>query len=141
MSSETDSKPQITHIALKVSDISRAAAFYRDVFGFQQTDLRRDGDHVSCHLTDGTIDLALVEFDPGSVIGGASGEDTGIHHFGIDVDDTAKFAEAIKQAGGELMDDPSRPGARTIKFRVPGGGGIAEIAPKNWHQRVGGASK
>ena len=49
--------------------------------------------------------------------------------------------EEIKQAGGELMDDPSRPGARTIKFRVPGGGGIAEIAPKDWHQRVGGASK
>ncbi|MEE8516277.1 MAG: hypothetical protein V3T02_06530, partial [Alphaproteobacteria bacterium] len=84
-------------------------------------------------------DLALVEFDPGSVIGGASGEDTCIHHFGIDVDDTAKFAEAIKAAGGELMDDPSRPGARTIKFRVPGGGGIAEIAPKDWHARSDGS--
>ncbi|MCH8196752.1 MAG: VOC family protein [Proteobacteria bacterium] len=139
MTSETDSKPQITHIALKVSDIERAAAFYRTVFGFQQTDFRRDGDHVSCHLTDGTIDLALVEFDPGSVIGGASGEDTCIHHFGIDVDDTAKFAEAIKEAGGELMDDPSRPNASTIKFRVPGGGGIAEIAPKGWHERADGS--
>lgn len=139
MADETDSKPKITHIALKVSDIARAAAFYREVFGFQQTDMRRDGDHVSCHLSDGTMDLALVEFDPGSVIGGASGEGTGIHHFGIDVEDTARFAEAIKQAGGELLDDPSRPDARTIKFRVPGGGGIAEIAPKDWHQRSGGS--
>ena len=76
MTRETDCKPRITHIALKVSDIKRAAAFYRDVFGFQQTDLRRDGDHVSCHLTDGTIDLGLVEFDPGSVIGGASSQDS-----------------------------------------------------------------
>lgn len=139
MADETDSKPKITHIALKVSDIARAAAFYREVFGFQQTDMRRDGDHVSCHLSDGTMDLALVEFDPGSVIGGASGEGTGIHHFGIDVEDTARFAEAIKQAGGELLVDPSRPDARTIKFRVPGGGGIAEIAPKDWHQRSGGS--
>ena len=98
MTRETDSLPRITHIALKVSDIGRAAAFYRDVFGFRQTDLRRDGDHISCHLTDGTMDLALVEFDPGSVIGDASGEDTGIHHFGIDVNDTAKFAQAIKDA-------------------------------------------
>lgn len=139
MTRETDCKPRITHIALKVSDIKQAAEFYRDVFGFRQTDLRRDGDHVSCHLTDGTIDLGLVEFDPGSVIGAASGEEPCIHHFGIDVDDTRKFAEAIKAAGGELMDDPSRPDARTIKFRVPGGGGITEIAPMEWHERVKGS--
>ena len=135
MTNDADGKPRITHIALKVSNIEQAAAFYRDVFGFEQTDLRRDGDHISCHLTDGNIDLGLVAFDPGSVIGEASGEDTCIHHFGIDVDDTAKFAEAIKAAGGELMDDPSRPDASTIKFRVPGGGGITEIAPKDWHER------
>ena len=135
MSNDASGKPRITHIALKVANIEKAAAFYRDVFGFEQTDLRRDGDHISCHLTDGTIDLGLVAFDPDSVIGAASGEDTCIHHFGIDVDDTAKFAEAIKAAGGELMDDPSRPDASTIKFRVPGGGGITEIAPRNWHER------
>ena len=135
MTDDTGDKPRITHIALKVTNIEQAAAFYRDVFGFEQTDLRRDGDHISCHLTDGTIDLGLVEFDAGSVIGDASGEGTCIHHFGIDVDDTAKFAEAIKAAGGELMDDPSRPDASTIKFRVPGGGGITEIAPKDWHER------
>lgn len=139
MTREPDSKPRISHIALKVSDIERAAAFYREVFGFRQTDLRRDGDHVSLHLTDGTIDLALVAFDPGSVIGGATGDDACIHHFGIDVDDTARFAEAIERAGGELMDDPSRSEARTIKFRVPGGGGITEIAPKEWHERVAGS--
>ena len=135
MTDDTGAKPRITHIALKVSNIEQAAAFYRDVFGFKQTDLRRDGDHISCHLTDGTIDLGLVEFDPGSVIGDASGEGPCIHHFGIDVDDTAKFAEAIKAAGGELMGDPSRPDASTIKFRVPGGGGITEIAPMDWHER------
>ncbi len=135
MSNDAAGKPKITHIALKVSNIEQAAAFYRDVFGFEQTDLRRDGDHISCHLTDGTIDLGLVAFDPDSVIGAASGEDTCIHHFGIDVDDTAKFVEAIKAAGCELMDDPSRPDASNIKFLVPGGGGITEIAPWNWHKR------
>ena len=42
MTNDTGAKPRITHIALKVSNIEQAAAFYRDVFGFEQTDLRRD---------------------------------------------------------------------------------------------------
>ena len=127
--------PKITHIALKVTDTEQAAQFYEHVFGFHRTDSRRDGDHFSVHLSDGNFDLALVQFDENSAIGEASGDGPGIHHFGIDVDDTAEMVAKIEAMGGQILHDPSRTNARTIKFLVPGGGGINEIAPRDWHSR------
>lgn len=132
-----DKKPKITHIALKVEDADKASAFYQDVFGFVLTDTRRDGDHVSAHLTDGEFDLAMVSFDSeeDSVMAKIAGTGPCIHHFGIDVDDVDAIVSKIKEHGGEILTDPTNPGGKTIKFRVPGGGGITEIAPMDWHAR------
>ncbi len=134
-------KPKITHIALKVEDADKAANFYQEVFGFVPTDTRRDGDHVSVHLTDGEFDLALVSFDSeeDSVMAKIAGTGPCIHHFGIDVDDMDSMISKIKELGGELLIDPSNPGGSTVKFKVPGGGGITEIAPVDWHARTVGS--
>ncbi len=138
--SSNQSKPKITHLALKVEDADQAAKVFKDVFGFTETDRRRDGDHVSLHLTDGSFDLALVTFDsehPDSM-GGIVGQGSCIHHFGIDVDDTEKFTANLKKAGAEIHNDPARENSTTIKFTVPGGGGLAEISPQDWHKRKQG---
>lgn len=134
-------KPKITHIALKVEDADKASKFYQEVFGFVPTDIRRDGDHVSVHLTDGEFDLAMVTFDSedDSVMAKIAGSGPCIHHFGIDVDDVDSMVAKIKELGGEILIDPSNPGSTTVKFTVPGGGGIAEIAPVNWHARKVGS--
>lgn len=130
---ETHPRPRIAHIALKVADIERAARFYEEVFGFTRTDTRTERGRTSCHLTDGAIDLAMVEFhDCAREIGRAAGDEPCIHHFGIDVDDVAAYAEKLAGAGAEIVDDP---GGRTLKFHAPGGGGITEIAPEGWHSR------
>ncbi|MEX2450021.1 MAG: VOC family protein [Rhodospirillales bacterium] len=137
---DTQTKPKITHIALKVADADRAATVFKDVFGFTETDCRRNGDHVSLHLTDGNFDLAFVTFDSeeDGKMGSAAGSGPCIHHFGIDVDDTKDYTERLKKAGADILTDPTRPDATTIKFTVPGGGGIAEIAPADWHKREQG---
>ncbi len=134
-------KPKITHIALKVEDADKASQFYQEVFGFVPTDIRRDGDHVSVHLTDGEFDLAMVTFDneDDSVMAKIAGSGPCIHHFGIDVDDMDSMVSKIKELGGKILIDPSNPGGTTVKFTVPGGGGIAEIAPVNWHARKVGS--
>ena len=49
--------------------------------------------------------------------------------------DPVAYAKALKDAGAELIDDPENPGTKTIKFRVPGGGGIGEIGPPGLHER------
>jgi len=116
-----------------VADIDRAARFYEEVFGFRRTDVRIERGRTSCHMTDGTTDLAMAEFhEDAKEIGRAAGGEPCIHHFGIDVDDVDAYAERVKGAGAEILDDL---GGRTLKFRVPGGGGITEIAPNGWHAR------
>jgi catechol 2,3-dioxygenase-like lactoylglutathione lyase family enzyme len=55
--------PRIVHIAIKVDDLEKATKFYEDVFGFRQTGTGYARGHVSRHLTDGNIDLALMVYD------------------------------------------------------------------------------
>ena len=55
--------PRIVHIAIKVDDLEKATKFYEDVFGFRQTGTGYARGHVSRHLTDGSIDLALMVYD------------------------------------------------------------------------------
>lgn len=129
-------KPRISHLALKVEDAEAAAGFYKDLFGFTEVSRHRDGDHVSLHLTDGHLDLALVQYDTAdSMMGNQAGPGPCIHHFGIDVGDMDKYQEAIEAHGGETFGDPTNPGEKVLKFRIPGGGGITEIAPFGFHSR------
>ena len=52
---------KIYHIAVKVPDINKAKAFYKDLFGFEELKQSKVRDHTSCHLTDGVIDLAIIQ--------------------------------------------------------------------------------
>ncbi len=118
--------PKIVHLALKVEDLEKASAFYEKVFGFTpivETNVR---DHTSRHMSDGTIDLALIKYDRESPEALASGKGPCIHHFGIEVDDPEEYLKLLKRQGCELI---SRPGEVPIKFRDPSGI-VAEIVPR-----------
>src|SRR5690349_16691798 len=54
---------RINHVALKVTDLETATRFYENVFGFRQVSTGRSRGHISRHLTDGYIDLALMVYD------------------------------------------------------------------------------
>ena len=136
------SKPKITHLALKVNDADQAAKIFKDVFGFTETDRRRsdEDNHLSMHLTDGTVDLAFLSFDSGDDHGmaAAAGGEYCIHHFGIDVEQPDQFTAKLENVGAEFLKKPAGPKAPTMMFRVPGGGGITELAPHGWHERKKG---
>ena len=135
-------KPRITHIALKVEDADQAAKTFVDVFGFTETDRRRSNqdNHLSVHLTDGHLDLALLSYDSGDAVGmaDAAGEGFCIHHFGIDVGEPEEFAAKLENVGAEFIKKSAGPESPTMMFRVPGGGGITELAPHGWHERKKG---
>ena len=135
---EQTEKPRISHIALKVTDLDATAGFYKDVFGFTEIARHHDGDHVSLHLTDGYLDLALVKYkSEESVIGQIAGTETCIHHFGIDVPDVDGYKKTLESWGADVFNDPTTPDIPVWKFRVPGGGGIGEIGPFKWHSPKG----
>jgi lactoylglutathione lyase len=124
-------KSRIVHLALKVDDLEKATRFYENVFGFRQVKTGRSRDHVSRHMTDGELDLALMVYDsedaPEAKWAGAGPR---IHHWGIEVADQNAFAEEIKQHGGQIL---SKPGEGALKFRAPDGT-LAEIVSRGRYE-------
>jgi lactoylglutathione lyase len=117
--------PKIVHIALKVKDIDRASAFYQKVFGFEPVRTEDVRDHTSCHLSDGVIDLSLMQYAGDSPESLLSGRGPCIHHFGIEVEDLGAAAAELQAAGCEIL---SPPGEIPVKFRDPNGV-VAELVP------------
>ena len=120
---------KIYHIAVKVPDIEKAKAFYKEIFGFEELKQSKVRDHPSCHLTDGNFDLAIVEYESeDSPEAGLSGPGPCIHHFGVEVDDLESSHQKLTEMGCEIL---SAPGVLPIKFRSPFGV-VAEISPTNY---------
>jgi len=118
----------IVHLAVKVTDVERAAAFYESVFGFTRSETTRKRGHTSCHMTDGRFDLALIQYDAADT-GEANWavEAPCIHHFGIAVDDTEAVHRRLVDGGFTIL---SAPGVLPIKFRGPDGV-VMEVGPSS----------
>lgn len=127
---------RIVHLALKVDDLERTTEFYQKVFGFAEANTEKVRDHTSRHLTDGTIDLALIKYDQGtqSAESKAAGEGPCIHHFAVEVDDVEAATQQIRSYGCEVISDA---GVIPVKFRAPGGT-VCEIVPKGRYQKPRG---
>src|ERR1700730_8323894 len=124
---------RINHVALKVTDLETATKFYENVFGFRQVGTGRSRGHISRHLTDGYVDLALMvydsENDPEAKL---VGEGPAIHHFGIEVEGRQEFIDKIQANGGTLL---SKPDSGTVKFRSPDGT-IAELVDVGRYEKM-----
>tara|TARA_B100000686_G_scaffold260394_1_gene273124 strand:+ start:786 stop:1643 length:858 start_codon:yes stop_codon:yes gene_type:complete len=98
--------PRIRHIALGVPHPEQSAEFYSEVFGFGYVGNTQSplGDGV--YLTDGYINLALLNYKTDEAAGVERGKDyVGTHHFGFHVNDLKAFGDAITQNGGEFFLD------------------------------------
>ena len=124
---------RIVHLALKVDDLERTTQFYREVFGFAEMSTDRVRDHTSRHLSDGTIDLALIKYDAGtqSSESRAAGEGPCIHHFAVEVPNVRAAEKRIRALGCEIISDP---GVVPVKFRSPGGI-VCEIVPEGRYKK------
>ena len=131
--------PRIVHIALKVEDLEEATRFYEGAYGFKQVSTERNGQHISRHLTDGYIDLALMRYDSeDSPEAQLSGKGPCIHHFGIEVEDRKAFVARLESLGATIL---SKPGAGALKYRAPDGT-IAEIVePHRYEEKADRAAK
>ncbi len=127
------STSRIVHLALKVTDLDKATKFYENVFGFKTVSTDRSREHISRHMTDGELDLALMLYDSENVPEAQwAGPGPRIHHWGIEVADQETFAAKIKQHGGQIL---SKPGAGALKFRAPDGT-LAEIVSTGRYEKL-----
>jgi lactoylglutathione lyase len=122
---------RVVHIALKVNDLEAATKFYTEVFGFKETKTGRSRGHISRHLTDGHVDIALMVYDDeNSDEAQLAGPGPRLHHWGISVEDQDAAAEKIKAYGGTVF---PHLGKGALKFRAPDGT-LAEVVKENRYE-------
>ena len=98
--------PKIKHIALSTQDVDKTAKFYIDVFGMKEI-AKIDGPGAKgYYLSDGDINLAILNFKNDAVAGVERGKDwSGIHHIGFQVESLEAITERLKSAGSSPRDD------------------------------------
>ena len=126
---------RLRHFALVVRDLESSAQFYESVF-----DLKRVGQETldfaaAIYLSDGTINLALLNYfgKRGSGLDDAK-DFVGAHHFGFQVDDIAETQKRIEAAGGRFFFDLGNDQEKENferKFKDPDGI-IFDISKKGW---------
>src|SRR6058998_354567 len=101
-----DAMPKIKHIALSTQDVDKTAKFYIDVFGMKEI-AKIDGPGArGYYLSDGDINLAILNFKNDAVAGVERGAGwSGIHHIGFQVESLEAIAERLTAAGSVPRDD------------------------------------
>ena len=121
--------PKLRHIALATDDPNKTAAFYAEAFDFKEVgrvgnpDDPDNGLAWGIYLSDGTLNLAVLKFKNVDQLG--KGLDyTGIHHFGVLVEDLEATLQKLDDMGAPciLKQDPnSTEQFYETKFKGPDG--------------------
>ena len=122
---------KLRHIAIAAKDPDAMAEFYKKAFDFKEV-RKTDGPLAyGYHLSDGTIDLAILNFKTDQL--GKGLDYTGLHHFGILVEDVEKFSRRVEGLGGKHYMDQGggRVGGFEVKFYGPEGV-LFDIAEHAW---------
>lgn len=125
---------KLRHIAITVPDPQKAAAFYMRVFGMKKVGKTDWVNARGVYLSDGTINLALLNYKTEQAAGEWRGRDfVGIHHFGFWVDDVAATRKAMEAAGARYwMGEPVEGGGfYEVKYRDPDGV-VVDITANGW---------
>ncbi|MDA8312231.1 MAG: methylmalonyl-CoA epimerase [Actinomycetota bacterium] len=116
---------EIDHVAIAVRDIDAAIAWYGGTFGAQVAHrelVERDGvEEALLEVAESYVQLVSPTREDSPVARFLSARGEGLHHVGFRVADCAAALQAVKRAGGRVIDEVPRPGSRgtTIAFVHP----------------------
>jgi methylmalonyl-CoA/ethylmalonyl-CoA epimerase len=116
---------EIDHVAIAVNDLEAAIAYYRDVYGAvvdHREVVESDGvEEALLKVADSYIQLLTPTRADSPVAKYLEKKGEGLHHIGYRVADCAVALEAVKAAGGKVIDQAPRPGSRgtTVAFIHP----------------------
>jgi catechol 2,3-dioxygenase-like lactoylglutathione lyase family enzyme len=126
---------RIKHIALSVPDPEKAARFYIEALGLKRVGHTDSELATGVYLSDGYINLALLNYKTDDAAGAERGKDyVGVHHFGFLVDDLDEAGRSIESRGGKFfLDLPVDKSTLCYekKFRDPDGI-IFDISHNGW---------
>src|SRR6478609_4116137 len=116
---------EIDHIAIAVNDLEAAIEYYRNAYGVEvehREVVERDGvEEALLRVAESYVQLLTPTRDDSPVAKYLANKGEGLHHIGYRVKDCAAALQAIKDAGGRVIDDAPRPGSRgtTVAFVHP----------------------
>jgi methylmalonyl-CoA/ethylmalonyl-CoA epimerase len=116
---------EIDHVAIAVNDLEAAIAYYRDVYGAvvdHREIVESDGvEEALLKVADSYIQLLTPTRADSPVAKYLEKKGEGLHHIGYRVADCGVALEAVKAAGGKVIDQAPRPGSRgtTVAFIHP----------------------
>ena len=97
---------QIKHIALATQDAAKTAKFYKEVFGLREIAKLDSTTAKGYFLSDGNINLAILDFQNDQVAGAEVGKNySGLHHIGFEVESLEEIAKKLKEAHSEPRED------------------------------------
>ncbi len=118
---------EIDHVAIAVRDLDGAIEYYSQAFGCQVEHrelVEKDGvEEALLKVADSYVQLLTPTRDDSPVARFLDSKGEGLHHVGYRVDNCQEAIEAVREAGGRLIDEVPRPGSRgtTIAFVHPKG--------------------
>ena len=118
---------EIDHVAIAVSNLEAAIAYYRDTFGAavaHREVVESDGvEEALLRVADSYVQLLTPTRDDSPVAKYLQNRGEGLHHVGYRVDDCAAALQSVKAHGGRVIDEVPRPGSRgtTVAFVHPKG--------------------
>lgn len=130
--------PKIRHIALATLDPEKTAAFFVQGFGFREVQRfgdftgRTAGKSYGMYLSDGVLNLAIIRF--GWSQAGKPLDFTGVHHFGIEVEDLEASTARLEALGAQFLGKRPENNGYTFyeaKFLGPEGT-LMDIAESPW---------
>jgi catechol 2,3-dioxygenase-like lactoylglutathione lyase family enzyme len=126
--------PKLRHIAIATNDPKATAEFYKQAFGFEQVGETSPSSPLASgyFLSDGTLNIAVLKFKTDQI--GKGMDFTGVHHFGVLVEDADKATKQLEALGAECFmgkDKGHGKGFFEIKFKGPDGT-VFDIAEHPW---------
>jgi catechol 2,3-dioxygenase-like lactoylglutathione lyase family enzyme len=133
---------QIKHIAIATQDAEKTAKFYKDVFGLREMAKLDSPTAKGYFLSDGNINLAILDFQNDQVAGAERGMGySGIHHIGFEVESLEEIAKKMEDASASPRDDinqalgvgmgGSHQGNVEVKYAGPDGV-IIDVSQTGW---------
>jgi glyoxylase I family protein len=124
---------KLRHIAIATANPEATVNFYTKAFGFRE--IRKVNGELAygSFLSDGTMNMAVLKFQGPDQLG--KGLDyTGVHHFGVLVDDVDKWTDKLESLGAEcFMRAPEVRGNNAFEVKFHGPDGVVfDIAEHAW---------
>ena len=132
---------QIKHIAIATNDAESTAKFYSEVFGLRQV-AKLDSENAKGYmLSDGNINMAILDFQNDAVAGERGQDWEGIHHIGFEVESLEDIEARLAAANSKPMDEVNQalhvgmggPGTQNVETKYEGPNGeMIDVSETGW---------